>query len=193
MRAFSKFSLRSTLAAVAAFASFTAAAGGALADDTIKHPGDHPRYSVEIEPHGLVGWASDIYEGGGFGIGGRFSIPIVENGFIKTINNSVAITFGIDWAHYGACFRTQNCGADYLFFPVAMQWNFYVAQRWSVFGEPGLLLFKGFYGACDGPGCPIQFGPRPAFWLGGRYHFSSNVALTMRIGYPVFSIGVSFM
>src|ERR1700689_4701416 len=41
----------------------------ARADDTIKRPGDHPHYSVELEPHVLVGWA-DQWAGTGFGIGG---------------------------------------------------------------------------------------------------------------------------
>jgi hypothetical protein len=32
-----------------------------------------------------------------------------------------------------------------------------------------------------------------AFWTGGRYHVSEHVALVLRIGYPTFSFGVSFM
>ena len=33
----------------------------------------------------------------GFGLGGRFSIPIVRNGFIGSINNSVAIGLGLEF------------------------------------------------------------------------------------------------
>jgi hypothetical protein len=149
----------------------------AHADSTIKHPGDHPDYKVEIEPHGLVG----LHKFGGvadkdaFGAGVRFSIVLVENGFIKSINNSVAISFGADFF-----FASHNT----LFFPVAMQWNFFVAQRWSVFGEPGLAVGHSFE-----PRTRVH----PAFWAGARYHFNEHVALTMRIGYPTFSIGVSFM
>jgi hypothetical protein len=29
-------------------------------------------------------------------------------------------------------------------------------------------------------------------YAGGRYHFSDSVALTLRIGYPTLSVGVSF-
>src|ERR1700692_4192726 len=82
-------------------------AGSARADDTIKRPGDHPNYSVEIEPHGLWGWHHYYYApGDGLGLGVRFSIPIVENGFVPSINNSVAIGFGVDWLHYSgdACY-----------------------------------------------------------------------------------------
>jgi hypothetical protein len=29
-------------------------------------------------------------------------------------------------------------------------------------------------------------------WVGGRFHFNDKISLTMRIGYPDFSFGVSF-
>jgi hypothetical protein len=172
----------------------------ALADDTIKHPGDHPQYSVEIEPHLDLGLFNGFYGATGIGVGGRFTIPIVDNGFVKTINNSVGIGFGADWLHYSSCFYTGfvgGCSANYLIFPVVMQWNFFVAQSWSVFGEPGLAIYKGFYNACDPAfrDChePAGFGVLPAVYVGGRYYFSEHLALTMRVGYPTFSVGVSFM
>jgi hypothetical protein len=168
----------------------------ARADDTIKRPGDHPPYSVEAEPHVLFGWG-DAYGVGGFGLGGRFSIPVVRNGFVPSINNSVAVTFGIDWMHYESCWFHGGCVANYVDLPVAMQWNFYVAKRWSVFGEPGLFLFFGSYDSCPLQGnlCPNRppgAGVEPALFLGGRYHLSDEMSLTMRIGFPTFSFGLSF-
>jgi hypothetical protein len=183
----------------------------ARADDTIKHPGEHPRYPVEIEVHGLWGWTHYNYApDDGFGLGARFSIPIVENGFVPSINNSVAIGFGLDWLHYagagcyyggphdqGACYDVGD--ANYLFFPVVMQWNFFVARQWSVFGEPGFVIYHGFFDYCAGAppgfncGSPSSTGIDFAFYAGARYHFNEHVALVMRIGYPTFSFGVSFM
>jgi hypothetical protein len=149
----------------------------AWADSTIKHPGDHPNYRFEIEPHALIGLEKlgGVVDKDAFGAGVRFSIVVVDNGFIKSINNSVAITFGPD-----LLFARHNT----LLFPVAMQWNFFVAQRWSVFGEPGLAVAHSFE-----PRTRVH----PAVWAGARFHFNEHVALTMRIGYPTFSIGVSFM
>jgi hypothetical protein len=180
-----------TLAVALAIAPSTA-----RADDTIKHPGDHPVYNVEAEPHVLLGW-DDIYASGGIGLGGRFTIPLVHNGFVETINNSVGIGFGMDVLHYDdARYHLNSSSANYFFFPVVMQWNFFVQQRWSVFGEPGLTLFHGFVSDCPAGvtncGGPSVNGVRPALWLGGRYHINENVALTMRIGWPNFSVGVSF-
>jgi len=183
----------SVLVACAAFLLATFAAHPAHADDTIKHPGDHPAYDVEIEPHALLAW-DGVYAGAGFGLGARFGIPIVSNGFVPTINNSVAISFGVDWTHYD-CYFAGNCSADYFTFPVVLQWNFYVSQHWSVFGEPGLFIYHGFVDCPLGDEClglPQETGVLPAFFVGGRYHFSDTVALTMRVGFPSFSIGVSF-
>ncbi|MGH7434136.1 MAG: outer membrane beta-barrel protein [Polyangiaceae bacterium] len=197
--------------AIGAVALGTLSSSVARADDTIKHPGDHPHYAVEIEPHLLLGWAANYYYGGGsgFGIGGRVSINLTHDGFVDSINNSVAIGLGLDWVHYDApsCYYNYARGcyggtsADFFQFPVVMQWNFYVARKWSVFGEPGLYIWHGTYGngVCyNGPNpVPCSFsdtGVGPAFWIGGRYHFNENIALTMRLGYPdILTIGVSFM
>lgn len=201
-------------AVIAAVALGTMAPAVARADDTIKQPGDHPHYTVELEPHVALGWATDYYYGSstGFGLGGRVSINLTHDGFVKTINNSVAIGFGVDWLHYSApgCYYYYRGGAgcyggvaaDFFDFPIVMQWNFYVAKNWSVFGEPGLYIWHGSYGSgvCyDAIGNPVacsfsDTGVGPAFWVGARYHFNDTVALTMRLGYPeLLTFGVSFM
>lgn len=185
--------------AIAVLAVLPLAAPAARADDTIRRPGDHPTYDLELEPHGTFGWGGVYGTDGGFGLGARLSIPIVRNGFVPTINNSVAISFGLDWVHYGCFDSLANCTADYLDFPVAMQWNFYVSRHWSVFGEPGLYIYHGFFSNCflfNGrlacPSEPTQTGVLPAFYVGARYHFTDKISITMRVGYPTLSVGVSF-
>lgn len=182
----------------------------ALADDTVKHEGDHPEYHVELEPHGVFGpyhrLASDI----GFGAGIRATIPIVQNGFIPSLNNNVGISFGLDFMHYsGTCgyfagrgaFVNYNCDGNELMFPVTLQWNFFVARNWSVGGEPGIYIYHWFFDnyctANNVPGyyCndyPSATSVDAAFFLVGRYHFSEKASLTMRVGYPYISVGASF-
>jgi len=138
----------------------------------IKNPGDHPDYRFEAEPHGLIGFGGPFKKrGDNFGAGFRGTIIIVDNGFIKSINNSVGISFGADFFF----------GRGRLYFPVAMQWNFWLSTHWSVFGEPG-ISFTTKDNDID-----------PVLMVGGRYHFTEKIALTMRIGYPAFSVGASFM
>jgi hypothetical protein len=183
------------LAALVAIVAIGVSSSPARADDTIKHPGAHPAYNFEVEPHLLLGW-DNVYANDGYGLGVRFSIPIVDNGFVSTINNSVAISFGLDLVHYDGCWYRGDCQANYIHLPVVMQWNFYVASRWSVFGEPGLVIYHGFFDDCPPdvgcPGRPRVTSIEPALYLGGRYYFNDKMSLTMRIGFPSISVGISF-
>lgn len=132
----------------------------------IKQPGNHADYVFEAEPHALVAPFDDFRPGVGF----RGTFSILHIGFVPSINNSVGIGIGADWSR------------DHFRVPVVMQWNFWLSQNWSVFGEPGGL---------------IDFGkkpkPHPAFYAGGRFHFTERITLTMRVGHPTASIGVSFL
>ena len=148
----------------------------ALAEETIiKRAGDHPRYSFEAEPHLLLGWR-ELRDGPGVGF--RGTVVIVQNGFVRSINNSVGIGFGFD--------VDPIRNADRFAVPIVMQWNFWISTHWSVFGEPGaaIQLGKG-----RDPNWPV----RPVIYAGGRFHFTENIALTLRAGYPDIGVGISFL
>lgn len=198
----SKHSCRVALA-TAILVLLSLLAPAAQAQSTIKRPGDRSAYFFEAEPHLNIGLFDPpgFGAGTGWGAGFRGSIELVKNGFIPKLNNSVAIGFGLDYLHYDGwrgprcdrfetapsgvpvCVRTSNHGAGYFFIPVVMQWNFWLHKRWSVFGEPGVAIYHQ-----DG----LHFSPF-VFYAGGRFHFTDNIALTMRIGYPTISLGVSFL
>jgi hypothetical protein len=184
-------------------------------ESIIKRPGDHPNYGVEIEPHLLAGFLAVSHGGDGYGLGGRFTIPLMKNGFVSSINNNVGIGFGLDWIHYTGCYAyyvgpvAYDCPSFNSFVvPVVMQWNFFLSTHWSVFGEPGLAIEYGTWGS-DFCGTYVVNGNRIAYncggapnhvtvdpiilFIGGRFHFSETAALTMRVGWPYFSIGVSFL
>lgn len=196
------------LSAVVLGAAALFVSNDASAVSIIKDP-NPPKYSVEIEPHLNINFFDWDYYGTSFGPGFRIGIPIAGPAFVKSINDSIAITFGADLMHYDVhtydCFG-GGCPARFydtpsfwaLYFPVAMQWNFWLTDKWSVFGEPGFAIRHAFYpdNYCPDPGA---FGCRDstrllfAFYAGARWHFADTVALTMRVGYPTgFSIGVSF-
>lgn len=186
----------------------------AMARSTIREPGSHPMYQVELEPHVLAGPFDPpgAPTGEGLGLGLRLTIPVVENGFIPQLNNSIAVSFGLDWLHYwgedltvGSCSRwepgpggTSICTevggelggpSNYLMVPVAMQWNFWLAEQFSAFGEPGLALYweEGRYQSHG------EFGVTPLLQIGGRWHFMPRSTLTLRLGYPALSLGVSML
>ncbi len=168
---------KAALGLITALTVLATAAGTAQADESIiKNPGDHPNYVFEAEPHGLVGFGGPFRKGRGeLGAGFRGTVVIVDNGFVKSINNSVGITFGLD-----AFFSDRTT----FFIPVGMQWNFWLTTHWSVFGEPGI----GFAANQD-KGRDLL---HPILMVGGRYHFNDKVSLTLRLGYPAISVGASF-
>src|SRR5690606_8448016 len=109
----------------------------------------------------------------GVGFGFRGTIELVDNGFVKTINNTVGIGFGID--------HLEN--SDRV--PIVMQWNFWLHPKFSVFGEPG-AAFRLRHGKKRNDFAPF------VFYGGGRWHFADWGALTVRLGHPTASVGVSF-
>jgi len=172
----------------------------ATADElVIRRAGAHPDYVFEAEPHLVLGFIDppgpDVDEDFGIGPGFRGTIKIVDNGFVPSINNSVGIGFGLDWVRYA---NVRRCHAgpngvceifgqdvNYFWIPVVLQWNFWLSEQWSVFGEPGAA-----FRIVDPGDDKVQF---IVLYAGGRWHFSDRMTLTMRAGYPTFSVGVSFL
>jgi hypothetical protein len=158
--------------------------------------GDPSVYPIEIEPHFTFG-AENVYGASGFGAGLRLSIPVVASLLANTPDN-LAISFGGDVVHYDNCYFSDRCGADYVMFPVAAQWNIFVARRVSLLVEGGVFVYKGFFDGCgpgDGPGCvsPSDFGILPTVAIGARIHIGRNASFTARLGYPTVTLGVSFL
>lgn len=180
----------------------------ASAQSIIKRPGEHPNYYFEAEPHLQLGLFDPPGYGGGtgFGFGFRGTVEILHNGFIPKLNNSIGVGFGLDYVRYdgwqgprGTCeqFVTGPSGVpicvrvasgpdhvNYFYMPVVLQWNFWLHRQWSVFGEPGIGMHVE-----DGR---FQFDPF-IFYAGGRFHMTDRITLTLRIGYPTFSLGASFL
>jgi hypothetical protein len=199
-----------TLALVAGLSASLLAAFPARAESIIRQPGQHPRYWVEAEPHLVFGWTDPpgVHTPGdeAYGLGARFSIPIVD-GLIHSINDSAAIGFGGDFLHYysgrhyagrctrsvpgragtSVCVETSADGgyANMLVFPVVFQWNFWLTDVISVFGEPGLALT---WDKNEG----LDFSPL-VIWGGARFQVADSVAITLRLGVPTISAGASFL
>jgi hypothetical protein len=154
------------------FATVLCASPARAEESIINQPGEHPRYGIDVEPHVLVGYGGFGIKDGTPGVGVRGTFILVENGFVPSINNNVGLGLGFDAFLSGGAIDI----------PVVMQWNFFLSTHWSVFGEPGIGLELGGRGVLHAVAA-----------VGGRYHFTEHIALTMRLGYPTASIGVAFL
>ena len=143
------------------------------------HSGDR---SMQLDVH-----AGFSHFGLGVAAGARFSIPIMDNGFVRSINNAVYINFGGDfyWVKHGSDYSPA------VGIPITLNWEFTFSRTWSLFAELGVnvylhpRLFKG-----DG------WDWSPGHWvigaIGARLHFNDNIALVLRLGNPYSAFGVTF-
>lgn len=198
----------SVVSAVALVAGAVALATPAAAQ--IKQPGAHPHYAVDLEPHFLVQWDGRYASDEGFGLGLRATIPVVDNGPIPKINNTLGVGFGLDWAHFSdGCWGPwdgpgrpdwdgYDCSENDFWLPVAAQWNFFFTPVFGAFTELGLGMQYSRWswdGPCAGGRCEYDeddFDVEPLFAVGPRFVLADSFAIVARIGWPYFSVGASF-
>ncbi|MGE0328841.1 MAG: hypothetical protein AB7K71_37060 [Polyangiaceae bacterium] len=206
--------LTRTIAACTVASAVFALPSLASAESVIKRPGAHPKYDFELEPHLVFQWDNRWGSDDGFGPGARFNIPFLDNGPISSINNNMAIGVGLDltfgsndcgwyWRDRGVPWDDRyDCSVTEVWVPVVLQWNFFLTDIISVFGEPGLAFAHRSYDwhwycnnvngeVCDYSGTrnDLEF----VFWGGARFQFSDTVGLTVRLGSPYVSIGANFL
>ena len=83
--------------------------------------------------------------------------------------------------------------------PVVLQWNFYITDIITVYGEPGFAIRYAHVSAT----LPYQNLPRdysygytdPILVLSGgaKFMFGKTIGLNVRVGYPYFTVGASFL
>lgn len=167
----------------------------------IDREGAHERYTVELEPH-LVLQHTD---NDGIGVGLRASFPIIDNGPVTTINNSLALGVGLDWSHWeddcwGPADGFDGCDGNDFWIPMVVQWNFFFSDLISAFPEIGIGLeyeswegdYRDFCGRFDCDDDDGDLDVELVLWLGVRFHLAREFALTVRLGTPSILIGASF-
>lgn len=156
----------------------------ASAQNLIEKPKAHSDYDVELEGHLAFLMRRNVAPG----LGVRANWEIVDPGFIRGLNNTVAIGIGLDLGFNTWCEGVgpeAECSDGNLDFviPVNLQWNFWFTPEWSAFFEPGVFIGRPRYGAVFGPDVSV----------GGRYQLTRDFLLTARLGYPAMTFGASYL
>lgn len=164
----------------------------AFADDSHSGPDHNQIDGVRFDVHVNL----DQYSM--FGAGGRVEFAIVPDGFIRgKVRDELALSFGADLFFTPTYLGASGYYGGAYVIPIGVaQWNFYLGEHWSVFPELGVALHVGF----ERDGWKDKHGnaygwlyAAPAIGVGARYHFTSRVALLMRISTPGgVQVGVTF-
>ena len=174
LASFSAFSQTTTPKSGAAPAASTGSLPADVQPDSIRDSRAKTRPS-ELSVMAYLPW----YYGFGIGATARYSIPIVQNGFISTLNNSVSLEpgIGIEFSSYA--------GSSYtLVTPyVVGTWNFYFSDALRAYGGIGVGWHIGSYG---GLGAYIDG------VVGGYYKLGSGLTLRGEVGYGGPKIGLAF-
>jgi len=157
-------------------------------DINTPHTGSRP---FQLDLHAGFTW-----HGVGAASGVRFGIPLMENGFIGTLNNAVYLNFGADFYWVQWRDRGRGNGWDYnwgMGFPVTLHWEFYFSESWSAFAEIGAQFYvhpEWLHG--NGRFEVRQWGQWFIAAVGGSWHITPNFALTVRVGNPYVAAGLTF-
>jgi hypothetical protein len=133
------------------------------------------------------------YGGFPFGLGARYYIPLLHNGFIPPVNDSFGLEFGADFA---AVFG--NYFAPLVDIPVEAVWNFHLSSKFTAYAKAGLALeFAGFTSGCNSYGVCYSSGlrlvPVPIGGVGILFKVSNSMVLRAEAAYPWFKVGLGFM
>lgn len=178
-----------------------------------------PIADVQLES-GLV--MEDFFFQSGFGriasAGGglRTSLTVAPNGFVRGLEDRLYFTPGLWLTRDVGCalgsaaeadaapafglggssgtVNRTGCGATHALLPLSLEWSVAVAPRWTLFLEPGVVIWARVTpevcGATDQ--CHAQ-GVFPSFGLGSRWVLGKHVAAMGRVGFPFLSLGLAFM
>lgn len=139
-------------------------------------------------PYGYFGY----YGGFPFGLGARYEIPIIHDGFIPSVNDEFGIEFGLDFSGVlGGYVRTAFYPV--LSLPVEVMWQFHFTPKFSAYAKVGVALEFNFVTYCPAAGyCRSVVTAGPIGNIGLIYKFTEKISFRAEAGYPWVKVGLGF-
>ncbi len=175
----------------AAAAETAAGAPGSLYGSGGLYDGSPHDRSQQISVFGFLPWA---YGGIGFGVGGRFGLPLAKDGILPGINDSIELELGLD-AWYGSWgYGFGSFGYVGLAAPVAeVAWTFHITDRFDAYAKLGLGWHFDFY-TSDISGYS-GLSTNGLYFVGGagiNYKLADKMTLRGELGYSGVRVGLGF-
>jgi hypothetical protein len=148
--------------------------------------GPHTRSSM-LSLFGLLAW--------GNGIGGavRYTLPVSNDGFLDSVNDSVELEFGGDIWFGGQSFGNLRYGYTGLAIPLEGRWSFHLNPKLSLYGKLSLGWYFTFWsGNVEGL---EGFNAGGLYWntgAGALYALSDTLWLRGELGATGLKVGIGF-
>jgi hypothetical protein len=127
------------------------------------------------------------YGGVPFGLGARYLIPIVHDGFLSAVNDSFNIEFGVDFS--GVMGRTFY---PVLSIPVELMWQFHFTPKFSAYAKVGIALEFNLVSYCSVGYCRTVVTAGGIGGVGLMYKFTDKISFRAELGYPWVKVGLGF-
>jgi hypothetical protein len=118
-------------------------------------------------------------------IGGRFSIPIVPDGFIPSLNDEFGLEFGMD---FDITFLSSAYNDSVLFgfgIPADAMWDFHITPKFDAYAKIGVVI-----GSVFNSGYGFWWTFRSA--VGLRLKLNDVMYFRAEVGYPAIMAGLGF-
>jgi hypothetical protein len=154
----------------------------------------HPKYVAELELHGEFAIADYYGPGGGMGL--RATLPIFENQPLKRVDDTISLSIGLDWVRYGSYHPTgagsTNVTTDAFYVPLSVPFDVWLG-RVALFVEPAVVWRFARYDGCGRLACDESSRFFPTGFVGMRVKTAERVSITFRAGWPMFTLGASWL
>lgn len=120
------------------------------------------------------------------GVSGRFTLPILADGFLFQVNDELDVDLGVDFAFFG--------GAGKPFFwlgvPVEAMWQFHFVERFAGYVKVGAVLGVVSDGAPGSTGFGSAFFASVIGAVGLNFKLTQALYLRFEVGYPWAKLGL---
>ncbi len=136
-------------------------------------------------PYGYYGY---VYGGVPFGLGVRYMIPLIHDGFVPSLNDSFNIEFGADFG--GIATRVFY---PIISIPVEVMWRLHFTSRFSGYVKVGAALEFNVVSYCTTAyPCRTLVSANVIANVGLIYRFTDTVSFRAEAGYPWLKVGLGF-